>query len=144
MPSDIYPHHSVREWKKLLTERHEELAGVSADDARNAFLDICKQLPFYGFHLFHVTTVQTQGDWKLPQKFLLGISQAGVFCLNSSKEIYHSFAFLDILYYSSTATAVELSLADGRNISANTNKGEEVISLIIDYKYHQLSKEDEK
>lgn len=57
--------------------------------------------------------------------------------MSHKKQIYYQFQFLDITTHSSTPHTVSLGF-ESNELILRTTKGDEILSLIIDYKYHRL------
>jgi hypothetical protein len=113
------------------------MASVSVQDARDMFMQIVRQLPFYGFHLFPITH---SSNWNMPQSVYIGINLAGIFFLSATKQVYRSFSFLDVVSHVSTPYVIQLAFEGGQSILCKTICGDEITSLLIDYKYAELKK----
>jgi hypothetical protein len=139
MPVNIRHQRVEKEWKAMLDARWKELEGCSLEEARDKYLQYCFQLPFYGYHLFPVTHYS---DWRMPQDVFIAINYTGIFFVSADKDVYNSFSYLELRSHTSTPYALKLSFDNNLSIEVKSDKGDEIISLIIDYKFLELSKED--
>lgn len=118
------------------------LVGVGKEEAKNMFLQFCTQLPFYGFHIFPVK--HHSSSWKMPTDVFIAIHISGIFFLSAGKEVFYSFPFIAAQTHTATPFTLLIGFDNNQNIELRTNKGDEIISLIIDYKYFHFSKQLEK
>eukprot|EP01096_Ripella_sp_DP13-Kostka_P006166 TRINITY_DN2192_c0_g1_i1.p1 TRINITY_DN2192_c0_g1~~TRINITY_DN2192_c0_g1_i1.p1 ORF type:complete len:312 (+),score=129.40 TRINITY_DN2192_c0_g1_i1:113-1048(+) len=133
MPDHVFHQRGTAEWKEDIDRSYKELKGVDQDELRAKYLQICKQLTFYGYKMIPAKHSST---WNMPSDIYLGIAQAGVFFLSSkTKEAFYSFSYLEILTHTSSPTTLLLGFDSGDEIELLTSHGDEAISLILDYKY---------
>ena len=137
IPINIRHHRSEKDWKKEIDEIHHKLLGLDKDHAKESYLYYCSQLPFFGYHLF---PVRYNGNWKMPNNVYIGINVAGIFFLSADKDVYYGFSFMEVKAHSCNANSLKL-IFDCDSVQVYSNKGDEIISLLIDYKYYHL-KED--
>ena len=139
LPSNIRHQKTEQNWRIALQEHHEGLVGVSQEEARRMYMLYCIQLPFFGFHLF---SVRHASDWDLPSDFYVAINVSGLFFCSADKEVYFSFPFMDVITHLSTPFSLQIGFDNNQQLEMRTNAGDEIISLIIDYKYAELKAAD--
>mgnify|MGYP005996093445 CR=1 FL=1 len=138
VPENIRNRHTNSYWRRELDELHKELIGVSKEEAKQMYFQFCVQLPFYGFHVF---PARHSSSWDMPGNIYIAIHVNGIFFLSAGKEVYYSFPFLEVLTHTSTPYTLQISFDNNQSIELRTNKGDEIISLIIDYKYFEFTKQ---
>merc|ERR1712130_1099747 len=106
------------------------------------FLQYCIQLPFYGYHLVEVRPSSSSG-WDLPSVFYVALHVSGLFFVSADKEVFYSFPFTDILKHVSTPFSLQIGFDHKQELEVLTDAGDEIISLIIDYKYYHMKSSEE-
>lgn len=129
-------------WESDLISSYKNLIGLSKEETINKYLLKCTKLPFYGFHLFPVQFLDQTEGIILPDEYYIGLHHSGVFFLGANKKIYGKYSYWDVLTHTSTPHIVTLTFSNNITVSARTIKGDEIISLVIDYKYLMLKPKD--
>ena len=124
-----------KEWQDDIVVEYSKLNDSNADQAMERYLNHCTQLPFYGYHLFQVTH---HSEWQMPMTVYLAINLEGLHFMSAEKETFFSFSFLEVTSHVSSPYGLQLGFDDGRSITVKTIKGDEIVSIFIDYKYFEL------
>ena len=92
---------------------------------------------------FRVQATSAQA-WNLPKSFYIGLCWDAFYFMNTEKVVYERFVYEDIHFHSSTASTIDLSFEGDRSILLHTSQGEEILSIVIDYKYHHFMSHDKR
>lgn len=141
LPVNIRDSKTNSTWRKYINENHKLLQGVDKNEATKMYIQFCTQLPFYGFHLYPVKHYSVL--WKMPTDIFIAVHILGIFFLSAGKEVFYCFPFINVLTHTATPFTLQIGFENNQNIELRTNQGDEIISLIIDYKYYLFSKQIE-
>ena len=73
----------------------------------------------------------------MPNNLFVGINVSGLYFMSADKEVYYCFSLFDIKAHSCLPSMLKL-VFEKDYIELITDKAEEFVSLLIDYKYHHL------
>eukprot|EP00792_Barthelona_sp_PAP020_P007248 TRINITY_DN3131_c1_g2_i1.p1 TRINITY_DN3131_c1_g2~~TRINITY_DN3131_c1_g2_i1.p1 ORF type:complete len:345 (-),score=110.82 TRINITY_DN3131_c1_g2_i1:312-1319(-) len=137
VPVKLLENHTVQEWEEMILEKHKELVGVSNDEAKKQYLDICRSWPCYGCEFFPAK-YQSDGDRSegLPKDIYLAVSVNGIQVCNMQKEIEQTFIYDDIISWGTSPKTFVFSYGDShasRRHSFSTKEGTTIALLVQGY-----------
>eukprot|EP00735_Rhodelphis_limneticus_P010277 TRINITY_DN2_c0_g1::TRINITY_DN2_c0_g1_i1::g.14911::m.14911 TRINITY_DN2_c0_g1::TRINITY_DN2_c0_g1_i1::g.14911 ORF type:complete len:437 (+),score=117.27,sp/Q9V3Z6/MYO7A_DROME/24.93/8e-20,FERM_M/PF00373.13/3.6e-09,RA/PF00788.18/3.9e-07,zf-B_box/PF00643.19/6.4e-06,zf-C2H2_jaz/PF12171.3/5.8e+03,zf-C2H2_jaz/PF12171.3/0.0051,IRS/PF02174.12/0.12,zf-C3HC4_2/PF13923.1/0.17,zf-C3HC4_3/PF13920.1/0.17,zf-RING_5/PF14634.1/7.6e+03,zf-RING_5/PF14634.1/1.1 TRINITY_DN2_c0_g1_i1:70-1380(+) len=132
----IYDEKTPTEWEEAIYERHKmgDISGLTPDEAKRAYLDICMKFPFYGSSLFYCKQKQFK---QLSENIFMAVNHAGIHMLDFvTKECFKSYKFSEI--YSWAASQTKFAFVVGnvhmqQKFNFETRQGQQITDLIQAY-----------
>eukprot|EP01097_Dermamoeba_algensis_P001703 TRINITY_DN1640_c0_g3_i4.p1 TRINITY_DN1640_c0_g3~~TRINITY_DN1640_c0_g3_i4.p1 ORF type:complete len:2134 (-),score=641.62 TRINITY_DN1640_c0_g3_i4:179-6580(-) len=127
------------QYKLDIVNGAKQLANLTTEQCRMQYIQMCRQLPLFGYTLFHC---EHSSQWRVPSPFFLGIGLAGVQCLKPNDfETVLSFAYgeVEVDESSDKGLTVKFNLEGGSNsvtVQLKTKHGATIVNLIKEYSQH--------
>jgi len=126
-------------YKTEIVNGAKNLTNLTTEQCRMQYLQMCRQLPLYGYTIFHS---EHSASWKVPSPFYLAVGLAGVQCLNPNDfETVLAFAFgeVEVEEANDKGITIKFNLKGGSSpvtVNVKTKHGSTIQNLIKEYSSH--------
>jgi len=135
VPKLMFPQRKPHDWEGVILKQHSLIRGRNAEDCKKDYLDMVKQLKFYGTTFY--PPCKTMNNRALPNKVIIGINCEGIHIFKSkNKEHFSSHNFTEICSWSSSSSwfAFEFgNQSDAQKFQFETKQGAIIASTIQTY-----------
>jgi len=134
VPTDLIKSSSAADWKREIVKSYNSDSGISAEDAKIAFLKIIYRWPTFGSAFFEVK--QTT-DPNYPELLLVAINKQGVSLIHpQTKDVLVTHPFTRISNWSSGNTYFHMTIGNlvrGSKLLCETSLGYKMDDLLTSY-----------
>ena len=102
VPRNLYASKKAGEWEALILKEHAKHRGVSQEDAKTLYLNVCKSFPLWGTTFY--PPCKSNGNRNLPSKVIIGVNFEGIRLLKpKTKEIISEHLYTEICSWASSS-----------------------------------------
>ncbi|XP_049788298.1 myosin-VIIa-like [Schistocerca cancellata] len=134
VPNDLHKLQSASDWKKSISSAYKQNAGMTADEAKQAFLTYIYKWPTFGSAFFDVKQAT---EPKYPEVIIVGINKNGISIIHpTTKDLLDTHPYSQISNWSSGNTFFHVTIGDlvrGSKLLCETSLGYKMDDLLSSY-----------
>jgi len=134
IPKDLFQTKRPVDWEAMIFKSHQAHVGKTSEEAKNEYLEVVKQWPFYGTTFY--PACKSIGNKKIPNRVIIGVNAEGILLLKKDKELVSTHPFTEICSWASSSTTFAFefgSQTESQKYTFETKQGAIIAASIQTY-----------